>query len=1182
MENTEPEKDYEAEMKTLEMREAECKRIEYAKTVTGYLDEIAGDIRNIPVFGEVAGVFTVPFNMIGHTVEFGLDLSTIALNCDDVPFDQIKLIMEEKFNEVNRKLDKQMEVLEEVSKLTKKTYHSVEKLRSQLKDGFKEVLNAIELKDLKDALFKINNFIEYFEMQKRAIGGLTKSEYVGKLEEKDGLLKYLKDSSTPKGDSLSTALKELLDPEHNYAVPKSEKDEKAFKALFALFYGTQAYVSVMFFLLEQHSYLAEYYYQEKQMKDFNDQFQNIINIFKSFNLFLVEGTDGYKGLIDKVIKIFEEDVLGKKIIQNKDSKLYHTIDNYVSILKKLKSDIKNTKLPLIENEPTPIMQVNFKDSSLKPPLVNWEEGVEVSYAVQYERNGTYSRLSKWTEAFKVLNQTNPFLKVPSNQKEGIHRLIFRKFNNKKPHLIGKLSANQKDFRDIDRDLYDAADGVYKNVSLAEFEILFNAKANIHAKFELDRTAMHAAAKRGNNRIALRFLLKNVKIDIKDKKGYTPLHVAAEAGQAGFVKMLVTHGANVNAKTTIDNLSPLHISARNGFSKTIKSLLNSTHIKVNQIENEGFTPLHSAVAGGYKAVEALLGHNRVNITARSKTGITPFHLAVIKENQMLVELFVNRQEDLNIGDNDGVTALHYAITNGNKQIVEYLLSLGNKVDVNAVTLKRKWSPLHFAIYFKREDISSLLIDNSNIKVNLISDEGASPLHLAVSRGQVEVVKKLLEKDAKIDVQTKEGYTPLHLAMIKGDINIFTILIEKNPNINTKSKDGKSVLHLAASRGAFSIVERLLNMGATLIDYDKNEYTAAHYAALNDDTEMMKLFIKHDPKIIAQDTKQSLGIFQIVLNFIIENMFKFLVKEDDESLEFSDVLTKTKNEGMYDMYYIIAGTSREDPTEEIETELTKFAASAFLIAKRCLGRTDRSLRAFLSASTNILNTKEWKQCVRSSYDYERRSLAANEEEYISSKLKRSPENYGRDFSNFYFKGPRKYSLLSSKPSENVHHFKQTEDITLRNMNTNGMLLLLDVLMRKITKEKYMAKRDDTVSESEAQANALNITEKFQELLNAVSSKPIDEQIDLAEVHANVYKAIRSGKESEISKTLCSYVETFAQLQPEKLQQLIDSYISKIHLVQQSSSKSLLQIPRLLQEACLSGHKKVQLHSNMRLLL
>jgi ankyrin repeat protein len=64
-----------------------------------------------------------------------------------------------------------------------------------------------------------------------------------------------------------------------------------------------------------------------------------------------------------------------------------------------------------------------------------------------------------------------------------------------------------------------------------------------------------------------------KLDATDFNGWTPLHRAAHAGYVDFVRLLIEHGAKVDARTQIDELyTPLMEAASAGHAQVVNLLL----------------------------------------------------------------------------------------------------------------------------------------------------------------------------------------------------------------------------------------------------------------------------------------------------------------------------------------------------------------------------------------------------------------------------------------------------------------------------------------------------------------------------------------------------------------------------------------------------------------------------------
>mmetsp|Transcript_67961 Transcript_67961/g.125345 ORF Transcript_67961/g.125345 Transcript_67961/m.125345 type:complete len:330 (+) Transcript_67961:145-1134(+) len=91
---------------------------------------------------------------------------------------------------------------------------------------------------------------------------------------------------------------------------------------------------------------------------------------------------------------------------------------------------------------------------------------------------------------------------------------------------------------------------------------------------------------------------------EDACGCTALHIAAQCGSSAMAKILIQHGAAVNARGAWDE-TPLHIAAREGSAEVCQLLLEHG-AEVNAADANGQTPvLAAALAGKEAACEMLL-------------------------------------------------------------------------------------------------------------------------------------------------------------------------------------------------------------------------------------------------------------------------------------------------------------------------------------------------------------------------------------------------------------------------------------------------------------------------------------------------------------------------------------------------------------------------------------------------
>jgi len=108
--------------------------------------------------------------------------------------------------------------------------------------------------------------------------------------------------------------------------------------------------------------------------------------------------------------------------------------------------------------------------------------------------------------------------------------------------------------------------------------------------------LHKAVKLKDTNLIKELLNSGTDVNLKNRKGISALHIAAEFGTFEIAKLLIKYGADVNAKTNYD-VTPLHFAAQGGDTE-IANLLISMGAKVNSEDNEGRTPLSWIVGREY--------------------------------------------------------------------------------------------------------------------------------------------------------------------------------------------------------------------------------------------------------------------------------------------------------------------------------------------------------------------------------------------------------------------------------------------------------------------------------------------------------------------------------------------------------------------------------------------------------
>ncbi|KAJ3106359.1 hypothetical protein HDU96_008238 [Phlyctochytrium bullatum] len=142
------------------------------------------------------------------------------------------------------------------------------------------------------------------------------------------------------------------------------------------------------------------------------------------------------------------------------------------------------------------------------------------------------------------------------------------------------------------------------------QALIDHGANVKSADTNGNTPLHIVAKgSGNVRLAqliLSALGPEFDLNMKAKGSWTPLHMAAEVGNAAVAELLLTKGATVNAVGG-NRWTPLHVAAYNGHRQVVE-LLKSRGADTNARTGAGMLPAALAKEKGHHTIMNLIrGH-----------------------------------------------------------------------------------------------------------------------------------------------------------------------------------------------------------------------------------------------------------------------------------------------------------------------------------------------------------------------------------------------------------------------------------------------------------------------------------------------------------------------------------------------------------------------------------------------
>eukprot|EP00899_Mesostigma_viride_P017732 jgi/Mesvir1/25960/Mv20950-RA.1 len=333
-------------------------------------------------------------------------------------------------------------------------------------------------------------------------------------------------------------------------------------------------------------------------------------------------------------------------------------------------------------------------------------------------------------------------------------------------------------------------------------------------------SLHVAAQTGDTRAFERLLALHLAHGdcplAKDAAGRTCMHAAAQGGHVQIIQRLLQEGVEAN-REDVKKDTPLHVAASHGRLDAISHLLRGKGF-LGAMNAKGNTPLHLAASQGHLEVVMQLLRQGADNTAVNREGRTALHVAAKGGHaDVVTHLLTLDGCDVNSVDASGATALLLASRNGHASTVTALLTAASTtvtLDIINVVDEDGWTPLHAAVFKGSLEIVNSLLLRPGVDPNKVTKAGATPLMLAVRGNHQAIVAALLTVDGIHIDATADCPDPSSESQdVASDGTDSKTGTSRNSAAMIASKNGSAPpLHAALELRSAKMVTALLDAGA----------------------------------------------------------------------------------------------------------------------------------------------------------------------------------------------------------------------------------------------------------------------------------------------------------------------------------------------------------------------------------
>lgn len=300
------------------------------------------------------------------------------------------------------------------------------------------------------------------------------------------------------------------------------------------------------------------------------------------------------------------------------------------------------------------------------------------------------------------------------------------------------------------------------------------KPNAKKQAALDEQLI-AAAWKNDLRRARTLIDQGADVNAKDNTVQSAYLISTGEGYLELLNLTLRHGADIDSKDSFNGTGLIRAADRG--HADIAGRLIQANIKINHINNLGWTALHEAIIlgnGSRRYVDTVL-------------------------------VLVAGGADLRLpSQRDQISPLDHATAKGHKEIAKVLETALDADKPSKQVANRRL----LAAAQRGDATAAALAVRAGANLETRDPRGRTPLLLAVTEERLAVARLLVHLDANPDALDDQHDTPWLVTGVTGSVDMLEVLLPAGPDLKIRNRFGGTSLIPASERGHVAYVRRVV--------------------------------------------------------------------------------------------------------------------------------------------------------------------------------------------------------------------------------------------------------------------------------------------------------------------------------------------------------------------------------------